>query len=126
MSGAFILCIMWHLFGYTLVFAPTLGGVIGNFQHILSFGVPHDACTIHSPHIPAALFSFFEMMFAAIAPLLITGAFIERMKFKAFIFFIIGWEIFVYYPVAHWIWGKGWLRSIFSVQVCIPTIPRKA
>ncbi|CAF3447739.1 unnamed protein product [Rotaria sp. Silwood1] len=79
-------------------------------------GVPYDSCSRHSPNIPAALFGFFEMMFAAIAPLLITGAFAERLKFKAFTVFIITWELFIYYPVAHWVWGDGWLNSIFQVQ----------
>jgi ammonium transporter, Amt family len=119
LSGIFILCIMWHLFGFTLVFAPSLGGVIGNLDHILMLDVPYDACSRHAPHIPAALFGFFQMMFAAIAPILITGAFIERLRFKAFIIFIIGWEIFIYYPVAHWIWGGGWLKTVFGVLVCI-------
>ena len=116
-GGASILSVMWHLIGYTLVFGHSFKGLIGNFDNILMLAVPYDSCSRHSPNIPAALFGFFEMMFAAISPLLITGAFAERLKFKAFVMFIIGWELFIYYPVAHWIWGDGWLNITFGVQV---------
>lgn len=108
---------MWHLFGYTLVFGHSVGGFIGNFENILMLGIPYDDCSRHSQTIPAALFGFFQMMFAAISPLLITGAFAERIKYKAFVVFIIGWELLIYYPVAHWIWGEGWLYTHFNVQV---------
>jgi Amt family ammonium transporter len=118
-GGASILSVMWHLIGYTLVFGPTFGGVIGNFDNVLMLGVEYNNCSRHSPNIPAALFGFFEMMFAGISPLLITGAFAERLKYKAFILFIIGWELFIYYPVAHWIWGDGWINYYFQVQVII-------
>ncbi|CAF4688977.1 unnamed protein product, partial [Rotaria sp. Silwood2] len=91
-------------------------GFIGNLDNILMFDVSYDNCSRHSPNIPAGLFGFFEMMFAAISPLLITGAFSERLKYKSFIIFIIGWELFIYYPVAHWIWGDGWLNIIFQVE----------
>ena len=116
-GGASILSLMWHLFGYTLVYGPTVGGFIGNFDNILMLNLSYGDCSRHSPNIPAALFGFFEMMFAAISPLLITGAFAERLKYKAFIIFIITWELFIYYPVAHWIWGDGWLGHHFQVQV---------
>lgn len=116
-GGASILCVMWHLFGYTLVFGRTAGGVIGNFDNVLMLGISYTDCSRHSPNIPAALFGFFEMMFAAISPLLITGAFAERLKYKAFVIFIIGWEVFIYYPVAHWVWGEGWLYTYFGAQV---------
>ncbi|CAF1540603.1 unnamed protein product [Adineta ricciae] len=115
-GGTSILSVMWHLIGYTLVFGHTYAGVIGSFSNILMLNVPYDDCSRHSPNIPAALFGFFEMMFAAISPLLITGAFAERLCYKAFVLFIIGWELFIYYPVAHWIWGDGWLNKNFEVQ----------
>ncbi|UJR34854.1 hypothetical protein I4U23_027634 [Adineta vaga] len=107
---------MWHLIGYTLVFGHSVGGVIGGLNNILMLDVPYTDCSRHSPNIPAALFGFFEMMFAAISPLLITGAFAERLRYKAFVLFIIGWELLIYYPVAHWIWGDGWLNKNFGVQ----------
>jgi Amt family ammonium transporter len=109
--------VLWHLIGYTLVFGRTLGGFIGNFDNVLMLGISYTDCSRHAPNIPAALFGFFQMMFAAISPLLITGAFAERLRYKSFVIFIIGWEIFIYYPVAHWIWGDGWLNKYFQVQV---------
>ncbi|CAF1117977.1 unnamed protein product [Adineta steineri] len=115
-GGASILSVMWHLIGYTLVFGHSYGGVIGDFSNILMLDVPYTSCSRHSPNIPAALFGFFQMMFAAISPLLITGAFAERLQYKAYVLFIIGWELFIYYPVAHWIWGDGWLNKMFEVQ----------
>lgn len=118
-GGASILCVMWHLIGYTLVYGHSLGGVIGNLENVLMLGIAYNDCSRHADTIPAALFGFFQMMFAAISPLLITGAFAERIKYKAFIFFIIGWELFIYYPVAHWIWGEGWLFTYFGAQVTL-------
>jgi Amt family ammonium transporter len=115
-GGASILSIMWHVLGYTLVYGHTWGGFIGNFENILMIGVPYDDCSRHAPNIPAALYGFFQMMFAAITPLLMTGAFAERLKFKAYIIFIIVWEIIVYYPVAHWNWGDGWMSN-FGVEL---------
>jgi Amt family ammonium transporter len=111
-GGVSILSVMWHLFGYTLVFGHSWGGFIGNFENVLMLGVTYDTCSRHAPNIPSALFGFFQMMFAAISPLLITGAFAERLRFKAYIIFIIVWEIFIYYPVAHWIWGDGWMGKM--------------
>jgi len=111
-SGVAVLSGLWHLIGYTLVFGHTWGGFIGNLENIIMLDVPYDSCSRHAPTIPAALFGFFQMMFAAITPLLMTGAFAERMRFKAYIVFIILWEFLVYYPVAHWIWGEGWLSTM--------------
>jgi len=108
-GGVSVLCLMWNIFGYTLVYGRSWGGVIGNMDYIVMTDTPYDSCCRHAENIPAALFAFFEMMFAAITPLLMTGAFAERLRFKAFFPFIILWEFFVYYPVAHWIWGDGWL-----------------
>ena len=66
----------------------------------------------HAPNIPAAVFAMFQMMFAVIAPLLMTGAFAERTKFRAVILISVLWELLVYYPVAHWVWGGGWLDQM--------------
>eukprot|EP01117_Protostelium_nocturnum_P003099 TRINITY_DN1403_c0_g1_i4.p1 TRINITY_DN1403_c0_g1~~TRINITY_DN1403_c0_g1_i4.p1 ORF type:complete len:459 (-),score=97.78 TRINITY_DN1403_c0_g1_i4:207-1583(-) len=110
--GVSVLSGMWHFFGYTLVFGRSLGGVIGNLENILMIGVDYNTCSRHAPNVPAALYGFFQMMFAAITPLLMTGAFAERMRFKAYMIYIILWEILIYYPVAHWIWGDGWMSTL--------------
>jgi ammonium transporter, Amt family len=66
----------------------------------------------YAPTIPGVTFASFQMMFAVITPLLITGAFAERLKWSSFFIFIIAWSILVYYPLAHWVWGRGWLADL--------------
>lgn len=70
-----------------------------------------DQCLPFAPQLPGHVFAVFQMMFAAITPLLQTGAFLGRMKFKVFLIYIFFWELLVYYPVAHWIWGAGFLSA---------------
>eukprot|EP01113_Clastostelium_recurvatum_P019579 TRINITY_DN230_c0_g1_i1.p1 TRINITY_DN230_c0_g1~~TRINITY_DN230_c0_g1_i1.p1 ORF type:complete len:443 (-),score=98.98 TRINITY_DN230_c0_g1_i1:57-1385(-) len=112
LAGVTILSVMWHLFGYSLTFGKSHGGVIGGFEHALYIDVPYDQCGPFAPNIPAACYAMFMMMFAAITPLLMTGSYAERIKWRAFILITIFWEIFVFYPVAHWIWGGGWLAQM--------------
>ncbi|MFL6347138.1 MAG: ammonium transporter [Nitrososphaeraceae archaeon] len=112
-SGLAILSILWISIGFSLVFAPSqLQGVIGGLDWIIFNNVPFDKPLNYAPSIPGVSFASYQMMFAVITPLLITGAFAERMKFSSFIVFIILWSIIVYYPLAHWVWGKGWLSSL--------------
>ena len=86
-GGVSVLCLMWNIFGYTFVYGHSWGGMklpfhtsnryllgfIGNMEYIVMVDTPYDSCSRHAPNIPAALFAFFEMMFAAITPLLMTG-----------------------------------------------------
>jgi Amt family ammonium transporter len=111
-SGLAILSILWILIGFSLVFAPSYGGIIGNLNWIAFNNVPFYTSLDYAPTIPGVSFASFEMMFAVITPLLITGAFAEKMKWNSFLIFIILWSIFIYYPLAHWVWGKGWLAQI--------------
>jgi ammonium transporter, Amt family len=74
--------------------------------------VPFDSSLNYAPTIPGVLYAKFEMMFAVIIPLLLTGAIAERMKFSAFVLFIAAWSFLIYYPLAHWIWGGGWLGKL--------------
>ncbi|KAM9982074.1 hypothetical protein ACTFIY_004377 [Dictyostelium cf. discoideum] len=115
MSGIVVLTVMWQAFGYSLTFGPDQKGIIGNLDHAFLINVSYDDCSPNAPNIPAAAYAFFMMMFANITPLLMTGAFAERVKFKAFIALTVAWEIIVFYPVAHWIWGGGWLHKYFGV-----------
>jgi Amt family ammonium transporter len=110
-AGLSLLSVMWILFGYSLTFGPDHGGVIGDFSNGLFIGVGVKDCSKHAPTIPHALFALFQMMFAAISPLLMTGAFAERLKFIPFLIYTILWEILVYYPLAHMLWGGGWLDN---------------
>ena len=111
-SGLAILSILWIVIGFTLVFAPSHGGIIGGLDWMIFNNVPLDKPLNYAPTIPGVSFATYQMMFAVITPLLITGAFAERMKFSSFILFIILWSILIYYPLAHWVWGKGWLANL--------------
>jgi Amt family ammonium transporter len=111
-TGLAILSILWIVVGFTLVFAPSHGGIIGSLDWMIFNNVPFDKPLNYAPTIPGVSFATYQMMFAVITPLLITGAFAERMKFSSFIVFIILWSILIYYPLAHWVWGKGWLANL--------------
>ncbi len=102
--------IMWILFGYSLSFGNDNGGIIGGFDFIGMNNVSENSST-RGLEIPDMLFAAFQMMFAVITPALITGAVAGRMKFKALVAFIILWTIVVYYPMAHMVWGGGFMGS---------------
>ena len=116
MQSFFIICfitVQWMLIGYSLAFGPDTGGIIGNFDWVGFTGVGLLPNPDYSATIPALAFAAFQMMFAVITPALITGAFAERMKFSAFVVLMMLWSLFVYTPVAHWVWGVGgWLRDL--------------
>ena len=111
-SGLAILSVLWFIMGFTLVFAPSQGGFIGGLDWIFFNGVPINDSVDYAPTIPGVTFGSYQMMFAVITPLLITGAFAERLKWSSFFVFIIAWTILIYYPLAHWIWGRGWLADL--------------
>ena len=115
--GLALLSIMWFIFGFSLTFGPDTAGLVGNLDWTFLKGVPfNDSLANYAPTIPGVLFVKFEMMFAVITPLLITGAIAERMKFSAFIIFIAVWSFLIYYPLVHWIWGGGWLGKLGVVD----------
>ncbi|MCL6472329.1 MAG: ammonium transporter [Firmicutes bacterium] len=108
-----IINILWALFGYSLAFGPDKLGLIGDLSWVGLKGVGLAPNTDYAPTIPHEAFMIYQAMFAIITPALITGAFAERIKFKSFLAFTIGWFIIVYLPVAHWVWGVGgWLRNM--------------
>ncbi|MFZ0742115.1 MAG: ammonium transporter [Nitrososphaeraceae archaeon] len=111
-SGIAILSALWFIVGFTLVFAPSQGGIIGGLNWIFFVDVPINDSLEYATTIPGVTFATFQMMFAVITPLLITGAFAERLKWSSFFIFIIAWSFLVYYPLAHWIWGRGWLADL--------------
>ena len=102
--------IVWVLWGYSLAFGTSVGGLglIGNLEHFALRGIGLEDL---SGSIPELLFMMFQGMFAAITPALLAGAFAERIKFKAFFVFLIAWPTLVYAPVAHWVWGGGWIDA---------------
>ena len=111
-SGLAILSTLWFVLGFTLVFSPSQGGFIGGFDWLFYNNVPFNESLDYSPTIPGVTFATYQMMFAVITPLLITGAFAERVRWNAFVVFIVVWSIFIYYPLAHWVWGRGWLAEL--------------
>jgi ammonium transporter, Amt family len=111
-TGMCLLSTLWFVVGYTLTFGADVSGIIGDLSNVFYNNVPYHEGLDYSPTIPGITFATYQMMFAVITPLLITGAFAERMKWNAFFIFVILWSLVVYYPLAHWIWGGGWLAEI--------------
>jgi len=111
-TGLALLSTMWFIIGFTLVFAPDVSGVIGDLSWIFYNNVPFSDSVTWAPTIPGVTFATYQMMFAVITPLLITGAFAERMRWSAFFIFVIVWSLVIYYPLAHWVWGGGWLAKL--------------
>jgi Amt family ammonium transporter len=106
-----VISIQWIVFGYSIAFAPDVGGLglIGNLDWVGLAGVGAEPNADYAATIPHTLFMVFQMMFAIITPALITGAFAERMKFSAFLVFSLLWATLVYDPLAHMVWGVGGL-----------------
>ncbi len=109
-----IVSVIWFLYGYSLAFGGDIGNIIGNLDFIMLKNVglsPNEGSTI-----PHQLFFIFQMMFACLTPALITGAFAERFKFKSYLLFLILWVTFIYCPLAHWVWGGGWISKIGGID----------
>jgi Amt family ammonium transporter len=105
-----LVTIMWGLFGYSLAFGSG-NSFIGGFEYLFLRGVGGDPNPTYAPTIPHLTFMIYQLMFAVITPALITGAFAERMKFKAMLLFMALWSIVVYSPMAHMVWGQGGLLN---------------
>lgn len=112
-----IVSIVWALWGYTLVFGPTIGGWIGNLNNFGLNGVTDAPNPNYGPTIPELLQFAFQLKFAAITPALIIGAFVERIRFKSLLIFIVAWSTLIYSPIAHWIWNVGgWLHLLGTLD----------
>jgi Amt family ammonium transporter len=126
MHSFFILCLVsvqWVLWGYSLSFGPDLGGIIGDLSWLGLNGVGQDANADYAATVPHLAFMAFQMAFAVITPALITGAFAERKRFKAFAIFSLLWATLVYDPIAHWVWGVGgWLRVLGALDFAGGTV----
>ena len=111
--GSFALAsLLWLIYGYSLAFEGDLGGVIGTLKQLFLMNYSPNSPSDVAPNLYAYLFAFYQMTFAAITVGLIAGAWIERIKFSAWLLFGALWLTFVYVPVAHWIWGGGFLSSL--------------
>lgn len=108
-----IVGVVWVLWGYSLAFGPSLGGIIGDLSHFGLAGVALES----DEGIPPMLFMMFQGMFAIIAPAILTGAFAERMKFSSYVIFMVLWVTLIYAPVAHWVWGEnGWILNLGALD----------
>jgi ammonium transporter, Amt family len=108
--------VVWVLVGYTLAFGTDIGGLIGGLDFLALRGVGMDNVNSPADNLPHLLFMIFQCMFAVITPALISGAFAERIKFSGFLLFSVLWIIFVYSPMAHWVWGGGWMGEMGALD----------
>jgi Amt family ammonium transporter len=123
----FILCLIsvqWVLWGYSLSFSPDTGaGLIGGLGWVALKGVGFTPNPDYAATVPHQAFMAFQMMFAVITPALITGAFAERVSFKAYVIFALLWSTLVYDPIAHWVWGTGgWLHALGALDFAGGTV----
>jgi len=114
-GAAAVVTVLWFAVGYSLAFGKpaneTLNAVIGSFDAVMLNGVRPDTAHALAKSIPEFLWIAYQLTFAIITPVLIAGAFAERMKFSAFLLFTALWHLIVYVPVAHWVWGGGFLAG---------------
>ena len=108
-----IIAIIWVLYGYQLSFGQSINGLIGLPQHLMLDGI--SASSMYGS-IPLLLFVAFQLTFAALTGALLSGGVVGRMKTSAWILFIIIWTTLVYIPIAHWIWGGGWLMQLGALD----------
>ncbi len=118
-----LVSIQWVLIGYSLAFGNDHWGLLGGLNWFGFNGVGATPNADYAMTIPHSAFAMFQLMFAIITPALITGSFAERMRFPAFVAFVLLWATFVYDPLAHWVWGNGgWLRSLGALDFAGGTV----
>ena len=105
--------VLWVVAGYSLAFGPSIGGIVGNFKHFFLAGIDVNSV---SGTIPTYVFILFQMTFACITVALVLGSIVDRMKFSSWIVFIILWILGVYAPIAHWVWGGGWMGAMGALD----------
>ena len=127
--GLALVSIVWVIVGFTLAFGPDVDlpgighGWIGGLDFAMFNGVGQAPSTVYAVTIPFMLFAMFQLMFAAITPALITGAFAERKRFGSFVLFTILWSILIYSPIAHWVWSAdGWLFKLGALDFAGGTV----
>ncbi len=99
--------ILWVTVGFTMCFGGDVAGIIGNGKYLFLHGITTQTAFASSANIPMLIFVAYQMMFAIITPALITGAFADRVKFRAYMIFLTVWLLFVYFPLVHMVWGGG-------------------
>jgi Amt family ammonium transporter len=118
-----ITSIIWVLYGYQFAFgSDMLLGLIGNPANLMMNGIAVDQLATLAPTIPEFVYIAFQMTFAAITVALISGAIVERMKFSSWMVFIVAWLSLVYVPIAHWVWGGGFLAQLGALDFAGGTV----
>ena len=111
--------VIWMMWGYTLAFGPDKGGIIGGLENLFLVGIGVNSLT---GSIPTYVFALFQMTFACITVALVLGSIVDRMKFSSWIVFTILWVTFIYCPVAHWVWGGGWMGNMGALDFAGGTV----
>ncbi len=117
-----IVTVLWAMLTFSLSFGTDYAGFIGGFEHVMMKGVGMTPSSVYGTEIPFLAFFVFQMMFAIITPALITGAFAERMNFKSYLLFLVIWSIVVYAPLAHWVWGGGFIAKLGAIDFAGGTV----
>lgn len=122
-----VVSLVWTLWGYSLAFGQSVNGYIGNLDKVLlnnvGVGTPLPSSFTHFTGITELNYYVFQLMFAAITPALIVGAFAERIKFRSLLIFIVLWSTMVYSPVAHWVWNpSGWINKLGAIDFAGGTV----
>lgn len=117
-----IVSFLWVIYGFAFAFGPDIGGFIGSPEKLFLSGVGVNSINDLAATIPEYIYVIFQMTFAAITVALASGAFIERMKFSAWVLFSILWMTLVYVPVAHWVWGGGFLGALGALDFAGGTV----
>ncbi len=116
---AVVISLLWIVVGYSIAFGPAESAWWGGLGKAMFNGVVVGSV---SGNIPETVFASFQMTFAIITPALIVGAFVERIKFSAMLLFSVLWTLVVYFPVAHWVWGGGWLMDMGLIDFAGGTV----
>jgi Amt family ammonium transporter len=111
--------VIWVMWGYSLAFGSDKAGIIGGLDFLFFSGITPASL---EGTIPANVFALFQMTFACITVALVLGSIVDRMKFSAWILFTVLWVTFVYCPVAHWVWGKGWMAGMGALDFAGGTV----
>jgi Amt family ammonium transporter len=111
--------VIWVMWGYSLAFGPDKGGIIGGLDFLFLSGITPASL---EGTIPTNVFALFQMTFAGITVALVLGSIVDRMKFSAWILFTVLWVTLVYCPIAHWVWGKGWMASMGALDFAGGTV----
>jgi Amt family ammonium transporter len=117
-----IVSFLWVIYGFSFAFGTDVAGIIGSTEKIFLSGVGVNSINDLAKTIPEYIYIVYQLTFAAITVALASGAYIERMKFSAWVFFSILWMTFVYLPIAHWVWGGGFLAKLGALDFAGGTV----